>query len=65
MFVSFSLTVLLTGMERAMADSAVAQRVLQVDHITMKTTKKFAEVEAAPPRRTSIPRFFARERRQA
>src|SRR6202162_903845 len=38
---------LLTGMERAMADSAVTQRVLQVEHITMKTTRKFAEVEAA------------------
>ena len=41
------LTILLTGMERTMADSAVTQRVLQVEHITMKTTKKFAEVEAA------------------
>jgi uncharacterized protein (DUF302 family) len=41
------LTMLLTGMERTMADSAVTQRVLQVEHITMKTTKKFAEVEAA------------------
>ena len=30
-----------------MADSAVTQRVLQVEHITMKTTKKFAEVEPA------------------
>jgi uncharacterized protein (DUF302 family) len=47
MFVGFSLIVLLTGMERAVADSAVAKRVLQVEHITMKTTKKFAEVEAA------------------
>src|SRR5271154_5571478 len=47
MFVGLSLTVLLTGMERTMADSAVTQRVLQVEHITMKTTKKFAEVEAA------------------
>ena len=41
------LTILLTGMERTMADSAVTQRVLQVEHITMKTTKKFAEVETA------------------
>jgi uncharacterized protein (DUF302 family) len=47
MFVSFSLMILPTGMERSMADSVLAQRVLQVDHITMKTTKKFAEVEAA------------------
>jgi hypothetical protein len=47
MFVGFSLLMLPTGMERGMADSAVTQRVLQVDHITMKTTKKFAEVEAA------------------
>ena len=41
------LTMLLTGMEKTMADSAVTQRLLQVEHITMKTTKKFAEVEAA------------------
>jgi uncharacterized protein (DUF302 family) len=47
MLLSFSLTMLLTAMERAMADSAVTQRVLQVEHITMKTTKKFTEVEAA------------------
>jgi uncharacterized protein (DUF302 family) len=33
-----------------MADSAVTQRVLQVEHVTMKTTKKFAEVEAAVER---------------
>jgi hypothetical protein len=43
----FSLTMLLTGMERAMTDSTVAGRILQVEHITIKTTKKFAEVEAA------------------
>jgi uncharacterized protein (DUF302 family) len=30
-----------------MADSTVTRRVLQVEHITMKTAKKFAEVEAA------------------
>lgn len=30
-----------------MADSTVTRRVLQVEHITMKTTKKFAQVEAA------------------
>jgi uncharacterized protein (DUF302 family) len=45
--VGFSLTMLLTGMASALADVAVTQRVLQVEHVTMKTTKKFAEVEAA------------------
>jgi len=30
-----------------MADSTVTRRVLQVEHVTLKTTKKFAEVEAA------------------
>ena len=30
-----------------MADFVITQRVLQVEHITMKTTKKIAEVEAA------------------
>jgi len=30
-----------------MTDSTVAGRILQVEHITIKTTKKFAEVEAA------------------
>ena len=30
-----------------MTDSMVAGRILQVEHITIKTTKKFAEVEAA------------------
>jgi hypothetical protein len=40
------LTMLLIGMERTMADSTATQRVLQVEHITMKTTRKFAEVEA-------------------
>jgi uncharacterized protein (DUF302 family) len=29
------------------ADTTVARRVLQVEHVTLKTTKKFAEVEAA------------------
>jgi hypothetical protein len=42
-----ALTILPAGMERAMADATVTQRVLQVEHIVMKTTKKFAEVEAA------------------
>ena len=30
-----------------MTDSTVAGRILQVEHITIETTKKFAEVEAA------------------
>ena len=55
MLAGFSLTMLLTGMERAMADFTVARRVLQVEHITIKTTKKFAEVEAALER--SVPQL--------
>ena len=51
----FSLTMLLTGMERAMANSTDARRVVQVEHITIKTTKKFAEVEAALER--SVPQL--------
>jgi hypothetical protein len=47
LIILMGLTMLLTGMERTMPDTAVTQRVLQVEHITMKTTKKFAEVEAA------------------
>jgi uncharacterized protein (DUF302 family) len=50
-----SLTMLLGGMERAMADATVTQRVLQVEHITMKTTKRFADVEAALER--SLPQL--------
>jgi uncharacterized protein (DUF302 family) len=46
-FVGVFLTVLLTGMEGTMADSVITQRVLQVEHITMKTTKKIAELEEA------------------
>jgi uncharacterized protein (DUF302 family) len=37
----------LTVMEQAMADSTVTQQAFQVGHVTIKTTKKFAEVEAA------------------
>jgi hypothetical protein len=33
-------------MERAMTDFTVARRILQVEHIAIETTKKFAEVEA-------------------
>jgi uncharacterized protein (DUF302 family) len=51
----FSLTMLLTGIERAMADSTVARRVLQVEHITIKTNKTLAEVETALER--SIPQL--------
>jgi uncharacterized protein (DUF302 family) len=47
MLAGLSLTMLLSGMDRAMADSTVARRVLQVEHITLKTPKKFTEVEAA------------------
>ena len=36
-----------TEMERAVAASAVTRQVLQVQHVTMKTSKKFADVEAA------------------
>jgi hypothetical protein len=54
MFVGLSLPALLTGMERTMADSLVTQRVLQVEHITMKTTKKFAAVQAALERNVPL-----------
>jgi uncharacterized protein (DUF302 family) len=47
MLAGFSLALLPIGMERAMADATVTARVLQVEHITIKTTKKFAEVQAA------------------
>jgi uncharacterized protein (DUF302 family) len=35
------------GRKMAMADSTVTRRVLPVEHMTMKTTRKFADVEAA------------------
>jgi uncharacterized protein (DUF302 family) len=41
------LMMLAAGMERAMADATVTRRVLQIEHITIKTTKKFADVAAA------------------
>jgi hypothetical protein len=47
MVASFSLTMLPTRMERAMADSTITRRTLQVEHIKIDSTKKFAEVEAA------------------
>jgi hypothetical protein len=36
-----------TAPEQTMADPTVARRVLQVEHITMETTKMFADVAAA------------------
>jgi len=53
--VVLSLTILPSGMEKAMADPIVAQRVLQVEHIKIETTKKFADVAAALER--SIPQL--------
>jgi hypothetical protein len=47
MVADFSSTMLLTGMERAMPDSTLTRSVLQVERVTLKTTKKFDEVEAA------------------
>jgi uncharacterized protein (DUF302 family) len=44
---ALSLTMLPTGMERAMADPTVTRRVLQVEHVKIETAKKFVEVEAA------------------
>jgi hypothetical protein len=41
------LTSLPTGMERGVANSTVTRHVLQVEHIKMETTKKFADVAAA------------------
>jgi uncharacterized protein (DUF302 family) len=46
-FAGILLTMLLIGMERAMADSTVTRTMLQVEHVTIKTTKKLTEVEAA------------------
>jgi uncharacterized protein (DUF302 family) len=50
-----SLTMLPTGMEKAMADPTVTRRVLPVEHIKMETTAKFADVEAALER--SVPQL--------
>ena len=52
---ALSLTMLPTGMERAMADPTVTRRVLQVEHVKIETAKKFAEVEAALER--SVPQL--------
>jgi Domain of unknown function DUF302 len=51
----FALAVLPAGTERTMADATVTRRVLPVEHIVMKTTKNFAEVEAALER--SVPQL--------
>jgi len=42
-----SLTMLPSGMGKAMADPTVTQRVLQVEHVKIETAKKFSDVEAA------------------
>jgi len=52
---SFSLTILPTRMGGAMADSTVTRRTLQVEHIKIDSTKKFAEVEAALD--SALPQF--------
>jgi uncharacterized protein (DUF302 family) len=46
MLASFSL-MMPTRMEVAVADPIVTQQMLQVEHVKMESTKKFAEVEAA------------------
>lgn len=53
--VILSLTILPSGMEKAMADPIVTQRVLQVEHVKIETTKKCADVAAALER--SIPQL--------
>src|SRR5580658_6785009 len=42
-----SLILLFTGTERSMADPTLTRQMLQVEHIKIETTKKFADVEAA------------------
>jgi hypothetical protein len=39
--------IILPGMEEAMADSTITQRVSQVEHVEIVSTKTFAEVKAA------------------
>src|SRR5580658_7842518 len=39
--------IILPGMEEALADSTITQRVLQVEHVEIVSTKTFAEVKAA------------------
>jgi uncharacterized protein (DUF302 family) len=46
-FAGFCLAALPAGVERAMAETTVTRRELPVEHVTMKTTKKFTEVAAA------------------
>src|SRR6202167_5013486 len=42
-----SLILLFAGMERSMANPSLTRQVLQVEHIKIETTKKFADVVAA------------------
>ena len=42
-----SLILLFAGMERSMADPSLTRQVVQVEHIKIETTKKFADVGAA------------------
>ena len=42
-----SLILLFAGMERSMADPSLTRQVVQVEHIKIETTKKFADVVAA------------------
>jgi uncharacterized protein (DUF302 family) len=42
-----SLILLFAGMERSMADPKLTRQVVQVEHIKIETTKKFADVVAA------------------
>src|SRR5580692_1550379 len=42
-----SLILLFAGMERSMANPSLTRQVLQVEHIKIETTKKFADAVAA------------------
>jgi uncharacterized protein (DUF302 family) len=42
-----SLILLFAGMERSMADPSLTRQVLQVEHVKIETTKKFADAVAA------------------
>jgi uncharacterized protein (DUF302 family) len=53
--VVLGLAILLTEMERTMADPTVTLRTLQVEHVKIETTKKFADVETALER--SVPQL--------
>ncbi len=47
MLAPLSLMILLARVEGAMADATLTRRALQVEHVKIDSTKKFAEVEAA------------------